>query len=329
MKRRIWLCGYLVIWSTASASAPAAQSPQSDVTVRTSLDRTAVWVADRVTYTIEITCKRRVDVIADDLSRDKLKVEGLDIIGGDTDRRSAPDGTTIYQFRYVLTTYGIDRPTLKIAPLAIRYAVRRAGQRLEDAAPAGEVQVSGATIALRSVLPDDQDLSGIRSNKPPHTRAMRFAALQPIGVALVIVSLVPALLAIGALVRRSRRRRVRRPARAARHEERASLEAVRTMDVDTIEGRREVFTQLDALVREHLRQQCGVAGASLTPDEVPFALATTSTKVPAELVASVLATCQLARYAPVHAIPSADACRRAVEQVEQVLSQSSFQRRTG
>jgi len=318
--RRIWLFGHLVIWSFAGAGVAAAQPPQRDITVRTSLDRTAVWVADRVTYTIEIICKRGVDVLADDLSRDKLKTEGLEVIGGDTDRRSASDGTTIYQFHYVLTTYRIDVPALSIAPLAVRYAVRRAGQRLEDAVPAGEVQVPGAAIAFRSMLPDDQDLSGIRSDKPPHARPMRFAALQPIGIGLIVVSIVPALLAIAALVRRTGRPRRRRAGRAVRDHERVSLEAVRRMDVDTVEGRRQVFTGLDALVRDHLREACGVPGASLTPDEVPFALATAGTKVPADLVASVLATCELGRYAPAHRMPSADACREAFDQVEQVMA---------
>ena len=302
------------------AAAVAAQPAQSDVTVRTSLDRTAMWVADRVTYTIEISCKRGVDVVADDLSRDKLKIDGLEVIGGDTARRSAPDEATIYQVRYVLTTYRIDVPALTIAPLTVRYAVRRAGQRLEDAVPAGEVQVPGATIAFRSVLPDDQDLSGIRSEKPPHARPMRFAALQPIGMGLIIVSIVPALLAVAALVRRTRRPRVRRSARAVRHQARATLEAVRAMDVDTIEGRREVFTELDALVREHLREVCGVPGASLTPNEVPFALAAADATVPVELVASVLHTCEAARYAPPHATSSAEECRNTIEQVEQLIA---------
>ena len=319
MTRRIWLCRHLVIWSLAVAGAAAAQPTQGDVTVRTSLDRTAMWVADRVTYTVEIACKRGVDLLADDLSRDKLKTEGLEVIGGETARRSAPDDTTIYQFHYVLTTYRIDVPTLSIAPLTVRYAVKRAGQRLEDAAPAGEVQVPGATIALRSVLPDDRDLSGIRSDRPAHARPMRFAALQPIGIGLIIVSIVPALLAIAALVRRTRRPRVRRSARVVRHRERASLEEVRRMDVDTVEGRREVFTALDALVREHLREVCRIPGASLTPHEVPFALATINTNVPAELVASVLATCEVARYAPPHVMPSAEACRGTVEKVEEIV----------
>jgi hypothetical protein len=299
----------------------AAQTPpQTDVTVRTSLDRTAIWVADRVTYTIELICKRGVDVLADDLSRDKVKTEGLEVIDGTTDRRSAPDGATVYLFHYVLTTYRTDVPALTIAPLRVRYAVRRAGQRLEDAAPAGDVQVPGAAIAFRSVLPDDQDPAGIRSDKPPHARAVRFAVLQPVGISLVIVAIVPALLASVALVRRIRRPRVRRSARAVRHQQRTSLEAVRQMDMETVEGRREVFGELDALVRAHLCQVCAIPGGSLTPQEVPFALAATGTKVPAELVASVLEACELARYAPPHAMPSADACRDAVNSVEQIVT---------
>jgi hypothetical protein len=310
----------LVAMAAVSAGHGVARAAEpADLTVRTSLDRTAMWVADRVTYTVDITCKRGVEVLADDLSRDKLKTEGLEVIDGETARRSGPDNTTVYQFRYVLTTYRTDVPTLTIAPLRVRYAVIRAGQRLEDAAPAGEVQVPGAALAFRSVLPDGQDLSGIRSEKPPHARPGRFAALQPIGIGLVIVSIVPALFAIAALVRRTRRPRVGRSVRAARHQERASLEAVRRMEVETVEGRREVFAELDALVRAHLREVCGVAGPSLTPHEVPFALATATTKAPAELVASVLATCELARYAPPDALPSAEACRQAVKEVEEIL----------
>lgn len=303
----------------ATAAEGVAQTVEPDVTVRTSIDRTAIWVADRLTYTIELTCRRGIDVVADDLFRDKLKTEGLEIIGSEMDSRSASDGATIYRFRYELTTYRTDTETLKIAPLTVRYAIRRAGGRLEDATPAGDVQVPSATVALRSVLPDDQDLSGIRSDKPPTARPLRFSALQPIGIGLVIVSAVPALLAIATLLRRSRRPRIRRSARAARQETRASLESVRTMDVHTPEARRELLSKLDTVVRDHLRDTCGVPAASLTPHEVPFALATTSARVPATLVVDVLATCEVARYAPTHDMPSADACRRAIEHVEEIV----------
>jgi len=303
----------------ATVAQGVARAVEPDVTVRTSIDRTAIWVADRLTYTIELRCRRGIEVVADDLSRDKLKTEGLEIVSSESNRQSAADGATIHRYRYELTTYRTDAQTLKVAPLTVRYAVRRAGGRVEDAAPAGEVQVPGATVALRSVLPDDPDLSGIRSDKPKTARPLRFSALQPIGIGLVIVSAVPALLAIAALVRRSRRPRVRRSPRAARQETRASLESVRTMDVHTPEARRELLSQLDTVVRDHLRDACGVSAASLTPHEVPFALAATSASVPATLVADVLATCEVARYAPTHDMPSADACRRAIEHVEEIV----------
>jgi hypothetical protein len=295
----------------------AAQTP--DVQVRSSVDRTALWVGDRVTYTIELTCKRGVEVLADDVSRDKLKLDGLEVVDATTDRMSDRDGAATYQFRYMLTTYRTDTPVLKIAPLTIRYAVRRVGQRMEDAAPAGDVQAPGATLAFRSVVPDEVDPSGIRSDKPPHARLARFGALRAIGIGLVVISIVPALVAVAALARRTRLPRIHRSVRAVRQEKRASLEMVRAVGVESVERRRETFTKLDALVREHLRDACGVPGLSLTPAEVPFALATSRRQMPAELVSSVLATCELARYGPPHTMPSADACKDTIADVSRII----------
>jgi hypothetical protein len=308
-------CGAAVLCS----SLAAAQTPQPDVTAHAWVDRPAVFVGDRVTYTIELTCKRGVDILTDDLSRDKLKVDGLDVVDAATDRRSASDGSTVYRFDYVLTTYRVDQSTLKIAPLRVRYAVRRAGQRLEDAFPAGDVQVPGATVAFRSLLPDEEEPSAIRSDAPPHARQAVFAALGLIGLGLIIVSAVPALLAVVAVARRARVPRIRRSARAVRHAERLSLETVRAMEVETVDGRRAALTQLDGLVRAHLREVCGVPGASLTPADVPVVLGHGRAKLSAELVASVLATCELARYAPPHAMPSAEACREAIDQAGQIV----------
>jgi len=298
----------------------AAQTPQPDVTAHASVDRPAVFVGDRVIYTIELTCKRGVDIVADDVSRDKLRLDGLDVIDSRVDRRTvARDQSTIYRVDYVLTTYRIDQPTLKIAPFGVRYAIRRAGQRPEDASPAGEVQVPGATIAFRSLLPDEEEPSTIRSDVLPHARRARFAALGAIGLGLVIVSVVPALLAVVAVARRARRPRLRRSARAVRHAERISLETLRQLEVETVEGRRAALTALEGLVRDHLRDVCGVPAAGLTPADVPASLTGSRTSVSADLVASVLATCELARYAPVDAMPSADACREAIEQVGQEI----------
>jgi len=299
----------------ASAQAPASMpKPQ----VRMSITRTAVWVGDRVRFTIDIDCPRGVDVLDDDLSKDKLKVEGLDIVSSDTGRIDHPGETTTRRFTYELTTYRVDVPALRIAPLSVRYYVRRPGQRLEDAAPAGDVQIPGTSIAFRSTLPEAQEYN-VRDSRPAMSRPRIFALAQPVGLALVIVSFAPAAFWTLAAVARRRHRPVHRSVRRVRSDERASLQAARELDLASDEARREAYTKIDVLVREHLRDVCGVAGASLTPAEVQPALAGREVRIDAERVAALLAACERARYAPRHAVPSPDACREAMAEAEQLL----------
>lgn len=302
-------------------AAPGAAAQTPAVAVRVSVDRTAVWVADRITYTIEIACRRGVDIVTDDLSREKLKLEGLEVVSSESFTESARDAATIHRFGYVLTTYRVDVPALTIAPLTVRYYVKRSGRQPEDAAPAGDVQVPGTVIAFRSLLLDEQDVTRLRADRPAMPRPVLFGVLQPVGIGLVLASIVPVMFAAAAAVGRRRRRRPRRSVRAVRHEERTSMDAVRAIDVTTLDGRREAFTRLNMLVREHLRDVCGVPGPNLTPAEIALALALSArdARVPVELVTSVLTACELARYAPPHAAPSADACRDAIAQVEQVI----------
>lgn len=109
--------------------------------------------------------------------------------------------------------------------------------------------------------------------------------------------------------------------RQVHQEERTSLDAVRAIDVTTADGRREAYTKINVLVRDHLRDVCGVPGPSLTAAEIEPALAAgRATRVPAETVTALLAACETARYAPPAALPPADACRDAIEQAAQVLA---------
>jgi hypothetical protein len=293
------------------------------VSVTTRLDRTAVWVGDHVTYTVEITCRRGADVLMDDVARDKLKLEGLDIVSTDTERNAEADNVTRYDFRYVLAAYRVDAPALKIAPLSVRYYIKRAGQRVEDAPPAGAVQVPGASIAFRSVLPDDRASAEVRDTRGAAPRPAVFRVIEPIGVGLIVLSVAPvALLAIGLARRAAVRRRTpgHRTKRQARNEARAALEEVRDAGVERPEARREAFARLDVLVRQHLADVAGVPATSLTPEEIGRALETRPSRAPADTVASILTVCERARYAPPEQVPSADAWRATLAQAEQLLA---------
>ena len=314
------------VWATSLAAvllgaAPAAaDAGAADVSVRTFLDRTAVFVADPVAYTIEITCAPGVDVLDDDLSRDKLNVEGLEVTGTETTRDAGPGDTTVRRFRYHLTTYRVDQRALKIGQMSVRYYRKRPGQGVEGAAPAGEAPVPGVIVAFRSALPDDQETYPLRDRRAAAVRPLLSAAAQPIGIGLVVASFAPALFWTIARVRERRPRTERRSIRQVQQEERTSLESVRALDLDAADLRRGAYTKINALVRDHLRDVCGIAGPSLTPGEVAPALSSRATRMPAETVAALLAACDTARYGPAEALPSADACRAAIDQAAQVLA---------
>ncbi len=312
------LLGLLPIVGHAQPTAPR---------VRSSADRTAIWVGDRVTFTIEIACPKGFDVLDDDLSRGALKLDGLDVVSADSSvvQRSGGDGTT-RTFRYVLTSRRVDLTSLAIASMRVRYYATRQGQRLEDTAAAGEVQVPGAVIALRSTLPDAQEIHALRDGRPARVRAGVFRAAGPVGLGLVVLSIVPAAIWVIAFVGRHRGRRTTRSVGQVRQQARTSLEAVRTMEMETADGRREAYTRIDALIRGHLLEVCGIAGPNLTPAEIAPALAAHARRpargraVPAEAVAALLVTCERARYGPPDTLPSAEACREALAQAEQVLA---------
>jgi len=313
-----WVAALAAVLSGAVVVRAAAAPP---VEARASLDRTAMWIADRVTYTIEITCRDGANVLDEDLSRDKLKLDGLDLLGTETTTENAPGGLTVHRYRYVLTTYKADTPNLSIGPLTVRYYVKRPGERVQDAAPAGEVTIPAATVAFRSALPDTGDAIGLRSDRPATRRATVFAVARPVGLALILVSIVPVAIWGAAVIRASRQPRTKRSARQVRHDEQESLEMVRAIDLNSVEGRREAFTRMDALVRRHLKDVCGVPGASLTSAEVTDMMNDGHrVRVPAETVTSLLAACEVGRYAPADAVPSAEACRDALSQAETVLA---------
>jgi hypothetical protein len=319
---RAWLRCLGIATAVVAGTASLRAAPPADVDVRAALDRTAVWVADRVTYTITIECHKGVDILADDLSKDKLHVDGLEILSSDSDRSAGPDDTTIYAFHYILTAYRVDQPELKIAPLTVRYYVKRAGQRIGDAAPAGEVQVPPAVVAFRSVLPDGQDTYAIRDSRNPPARRLRYTWLQPIGIGFVLISIVPVVVAAIAAARRMRPRQKAKSPRQVRQDERASFDALHAVDLSGPQGRREVYSQLNALVRDHLQAAAGIDAASLTPAEIDAALARHNGRMPAELVSAVLDACDRARYAPPDALPSADDCRQAIERAAHILGQA-------
>jgi hypothetical protein len=305
----------LVLILTLAASQPAAVPSTGGIVVNTRVDPPAMWVADRVTYTVDVSCPPGVDIVVEDLDRSRLSLNGLDLVFADTQRRQ--EGAAVrYVFQYVVTTYRVDVAAPGIGALKVRYFLSRPGQRAQDAAPAGSITVPPVTIPFRSLLPDDPTGSEMREGGAIPPRWVPYRLLGIAGLGLVLISIVPALVLLVRVANgiRRRRRAERRPStRRARQIARETLATIAAGDASNPQARREGFTRLEALVRGHLSDTVGPEYAALTADEIRSMPANGYPNVAWERVTALLASCEIARFAGLHAGPSPEDWRRALD----------------
>lgn len=299
-------------------AAPAVV--QQEISARAWPEKTALWTGDRVLYTVEIDCAPTVDILSADLASEKLGLTGLEVVDATSERVMSESGRLTYRFLYRLTTYETGEKPLKINDLVVRYGRRRAGQRLEEAAPAGELKIAGASLALRSTIPEDIATIDARDQRPFEAIPRFLALARPIGIGMMLLSAAPLLVWVGTLITKRRPKTKRRDTRAARGQMRAALEEIQNADTSTEAARREAFTRLNAVVREHLGNVTSLPASALTPVEFGARLGTVKTTVSAESVASVLDDCEKARYGPSNLVPTADRFRDAVSTAEQILA---------
>ena len=146
-----------------------------------------------------------------------------------------------------------------------------------------------------------------------------FARASSLGLALVVISLVPvALLAATAAARRGQKM-VKRSARQTRQDQRAQIERLRGLDVESEADRRRAYDDISSAVRGYAAERANVPARGLTAGELDAAIAGNS-RLPRESLIALLAACDSARYAPDGALPPAAACREALRDAEQVLA---------
>jgi hypothetical protein len=225
---------------------------------------------------------------------------------------------------------------VSIGELTVRYYFRRGNVRPEDIRPAGEVRVPAATVALRSTIPDESEVTAIRAGRAPAARGAWTGAISLAGLALLLVAIAPAVWWAIDRARRARPARPRDSARKRRAQHRAAFDDIRGIDPASLAELRDAYTRLDALVRDHVSRTFKVSAASLTPSEIEVAIAGGSGRVDGgstgrvaadvdprsaglQACCELLRECERARYAPADAVPNRDAWRRAVETAGDLL----------
>ena len=274
------------------------EDPASEpIEVRISVSRTAVWVGDRTVYTVALICAPGVDVLLDDLLKERLQVHGGEILSTES-ARTEEAGRITYTLRYTLVTYAIDVTALTVAPLSVRYYAQRRGQRPGDAAPAGEVIIPPLVVALRSTIPESDAAIGIRPPGGVVAAPGYLRFVQPLGLALLLIAIVPAaIMSLGVARRLNTMRGAYASWRSRRHRG-GSFAQITALQPASDAERLEAFGKLDMFVRDHFRLATSIPAQSLTPTAMRRTLESRTPGRSYEAVETVLATCERARYAP-------------------------------
>jgi hypothetical protein len=297
---------------------PPAPPPPADIRVRSALTQTAAWVGDPVEFVIEIDMAPGVEVVADDLKPEKLTLEGGLELGDATSSVVArDDGWRTLQHRYRITAWDTTPPK-RIGSLVVRYRRPVTTASADGSAPAAELKIAGASLPVRSTLPDDGSAGGTRDRQaaPPGPDWLEW--LRPLGLGFLVLGAAPVVLWLAGLARRPRVARPRTSNRSLQQQAKGLLDELQIIDTSTPEGRRRAYDRIDEGLRAYVSQAEGIAALALTADELRPMIAA-SKRVRGEALCDVLAACERARYGPDDRLPDASAIGGTIVQVREAL----------
>lgn len=290
-----------------------------DIDVRTSVDRTALWVGTVATYTVTLICRAGVDVLQEDLGGDKLPLTGLQVAGQNVNRSVLSDGRIRYDVAYQLKTFEPGEETVSVGDWVVRYV---AGAPAAGAsAPAQELRIPGAALAWRSALPAALNTLDVRDARTPVSVPAWWQAARSAGLALLVVSAA----AFGwILVTRVAAGRplttTRRIGKESARDLRTTLSALRNASVANADERKLAYATLDAAVRRRAGDLAGLPGAALTPSEFQERLSAQPGALSAEELGRILNDCQRARYQPIDRLPGVQDFHGTLDAAEQLFA---------
>lgn len=295
--------------SVSGASAAAAPP----VSVHARLSRTAAFVGEPVIYTIVLRCAPGVDVLLEDLGRDRLQVDGGEITQIDAEQEDSGEALT-RRMHYTLVSFDVETSDIRVGALRVRYYARDASGGANQAAPAGEILVPATTIALRSTIADWDAIPEPRVPDDVHPLPDRVRLARPIGWTLVALAILPLLLWSANVSGRARAVLVQYK-NSRRRRQRPSIAELQRCDPRSDHEYAEAFARLDRVLRDYISNTTDIPAHALTPEEIGNELGRTKTSLPQGVVAELLSTCERVRYAPLSASPDWPQALRDIERV--------------
>ena len=297
--------------------APKPAPPPPDIRVRSELSQSAAWVGDPLDFIVEIDTAPGVEILAEDLMPEKLVLEGLEL--GDSTAATTPraDGWKTLRHTYRVVAWDTTPPK-KIGDLTIRFRRPVTAATADGTAPAADVKVPGATLAVRSTLPDDGSADGARDRRASVPSPEWLGWIRPIGLGFIVLGIAPVVLWLGTRIRRPRVSKPRPSTRSLHALSKSLFDELQIIDTASADGRRRAYDRIDTDVRAYVTQAEALPAMALTPEELRSRLSS-SKRLDAAAVCDILAECEVARYAPVDRLPDGATLAATIERLRGAL----------
>jgi hypothetical protein len=288
----------------APPPAPAPPALPPDIRIRSALSQSAAWLGDPLDFVVEVETGPGVELVADDFAAEKLVIEGLELGAVTSTVESKADGWRLHRHTYHVVPWDTAAPK-RIGALTVRVRRPVTTATADGTAPVTDVQIPGATLALRSTLPDDGSASGTRDRVAPAEPPGWLPWLRPAGFGFIALGIAPVVLWLATRIRRPRITRSRPSSRSLQARVKAMFDELQIIDTSSVDGRRRAYDRIETDLRGYLAQAEGVPATALTSAELRPRLAA-SRRVQGEAVCDVLAECEDARYGPEARLPDAE-----------------------
>lgn len=294
MKKLPWLSFSILLLSALGASPPIKTGPQTaKVSIKTNLDKTALWVGDTLTYTIQAIHDRDLEFALDNLKKDHPPLSPFVVRHISIHQGEWVENKRILEVTLLLSTYETGKTELTIPSFNLYYFIRAAGMGKKESS-AEAVQVPATKVGLRSTLISGQLTP--RDSKPvAATDSMRGWIALLLGLAGTAFLTVRSLrwVRMNLHIERPTRRRLSRQARIKFVQE--NLARFRAIRGESPEDLTHFYTQVSQFLRQYLSQCLEIEAIGLTPEEIETSVRTTNDSL-AQQIRAILEQCDQVRY---------------------------------
>jgi hypothetical protein len=282
----------LLVW----AAAPK-KGRESKITISTHVDKTAIWVGDRLRYAVRVVHDPEIEFVFDNLKKESLNLAPF-VVRDISVRQSSYGGNKkILEVTLLITTYETGQSELRIPAFPLYFFTRGPGtQRVQETA-AESIPVPPTKIGLRSTL--TQDNLRLRDSKDPGGfSSQRWIVSFALGVAGMTFLAAATVKRFWAWSRKEKPQRRRLTRRARNRMLNEFLRRAQSNGAESAQDQIRFYSDLSLFLRQYLAELLETDAASLTPDEIEEVLKTHGREGLSNPVKTMLEKCEQVLYTP-------------------------------